>query len=57
MAGTVSPGHVQCANPECRSLETQAGFHEVTCLRCGRLTRLTDGTLVPEEEQYSPIGL
>lgn len=48
--------HGQCANPECRSLETQMGFDEMTCLRCGRLTSLIDGHLVSLEEQFSPCN-
>lgn len=31
-------GHIPCAH--CGSLETEAGFDEVTCLRCGHQTRL-----------------
>jgi hypothetical protein len=62
--------HVQCANvvppcfnsqgeeiPPCGSLNTQAGFHEITCLDCGRLTDMRDGRLVPLAEQFSPCGL
>lgn len=63
-------GHVKCGNviapcfnsqgveiPPCGSLETQAGFHEVTCLVCGRLTNIETGLVVPLEEQFSPCGL
>ena len=35
----------QCANPECRSLDTQATADEIHCLVCGRLTD-KDGLLL-----------
>lgn len=45
-------GHPACG--ECGSLDTESGFDEVTCLRCGRLTSIIDGTVVPLEVQYAP---
>lgn len=55
MSNTKSPtyhGHPLCAH--CGSAETQAGFDEVTCLRCGHQTSLVDGSAVPLEVQYHP---
>ena len=47
-------GQVLCAH--CGSAETQAGFDEVTCRRCGHQTSLVDGHAVPFEEQYAPCN-
>ena len=62
--------HMQCANvvppclnsqgediEPCGSLDTQAGFHEITCFICGRLTNISSGRLIPLEEQFAPCGL
>lgn len=43
-------GHPRCAH--CGSLETEVGFDEATCLRCGHQTSLVDGHAVPLEVQY-----
>ena len=53
MSNPVYHGHVVCAH--CGSFDTQAGFDEVTCLRCGHQTK--DGVAVPLDVQYSPKGL
>lgn len=50
----VNHAHPQCANPECRSLETVGQFNQIQCLRCGRLTFMKTGELVPLEVQQSP---
>lgn len=42
----------QCANPECRSFDTQPTLDEIQCLICGRLTD-KDGLLVPLEVQFT----
>ena len=42
----------QCANPDCRSLDTQATADEIQCLNCGRLTD-KHGLLVPLKEQFT----
>ena len=40
----------------CGSAETQGGFDEITCRRCGRQTSLVDGHLVPLAEQFAPCN-
>lgn len=40
----------------CGSAETQVGFDEITCRRCGRQTSLVDGHLVPLREQFTPCN-
>lgn len=46
------PWQRQCANPECRSLDTQALVDEIQCLVCGRLTDL-HGQLVSLKDQFT----
>lgn len=46
------PWTKQCANPECRSLDTQAVVDEIQCLICGRLTD-HNGLLVPLKVQFT----
>jgi tRNA(Ile2) C34 agmatinyltransferase TiaS len=48
-------GQPLCAH--CGSAETQVGFDEITCRRCGRQTSLKTGEAISVDKQYAPYNL